>query len=247
MKVKSILVSQPEPNNESSPYFEISKKRKVKIDFRQFIHVRGETAREVRKQKIDFNKFTAVILTSRNAIDHFFRLAEEMRFHIPDAMKYFCQSEAIAYYLQKYIVYRKRKIFIGEKNFEDLVPILTKHKEEKYLLPASDALNDEIPLLLDQANLNWKKGTFYHTVCSDLSDLKDVKYDLLIFFSPSGIKSLFENFPDFKQEDTRISVFGETTSQAAEEVGLKVQIKVPTPEYPSMAMAIDHYLKDVNK
>lgn len=247
MKVKSILVSQPKPANEASPYLNLGKRNKVKVDFRPFIHVEGVPSREVRVQKVDFSEFTAIVFTSRNAVDHFFRLAEEMRFPVPNAMKYFCQSEAIAYYLQKYIVYRKRKIHIGGKTFPDMIPLLEKFKDEKYLLPSSDILKPSIPSLLDQVGIQWKRVILYKTVCSDLSDLDDVKYDILVFFSPSGIKSLFENFPDFKQDKTKIAAFGKTTVKAAADKGLKIDIEVPTPENPSMAMALEEFVKKVNK
>ena len=247
MKVKSVLVSQPKPQAENSPYYETEKRNKIKIDFRPFIQVVGIDAKEVRQQKIDFTKVTAVIFTSRNAIDHFFRLAEELRFTVPDSMKYFCESEAIAFYLQKYIVYRKRKIYIGEKVFADLVPLLKKHKDESFLLPASDVLKPDVPKLLDSLNLNWQKATLFRTVSSDLTDLSDVKYDILVFFTPSGIKSLFENFPDFVQDNTRIAVFGKSTVDQAKEMGLRVDIEVPTKETPSMTMALDKYVKEANK
>ncbi len=247
MKVKTILVSQPAPSAKQSPYFDLSAKQKVKIDFRSFIHVEGEAAREVRNQKINFSDFSAVIFTSRNAIDNYFRLAEEMRFKVPDSMKYFCQSEAVAYYLQKYVVYRKRKIYVGEKTFQDLTKIIKKHNTETFLLPCSDKLKPGIPKLLNSLDIKWEKAILFKTVVSDLSDLKDVYYDILVFFSPSGIKSLFENFPDFKQNNTRIAVFGNTTIKAAEEAGLRVDIAAPTKETPSMTMALDHYIKNVNK
>lgn len=247
MKVKSILVSQPKPQVENSPYFEMEKRHKVKIDFRPFIQVVGVDGKEVRLQKIDFQIVTAVIFTSRNAIDHFFRIAEELRIQIPDSMKYFCESEAIAFYLQKYIVYRKRKVYIGEKVFSDMVPLFKKHKDENFLLPASDVLKADVPALLDSLKLNWQVATLFRTVSSDLSDLSDVKYDILVFFTPSGIKSLFENFPDFVQENTRIAVFGTTTQKAAKEAGLRIDIEVPTKETPSMTMALDKYIKEVNK
>lgn len=247
MKVKSILVSQPQPATDSSPYHELSKRNKIKVDFRSFIKVEGVDARDVRSQKIDFSKYTAIIFTSKNVIDHYFRLAEEMRFQVPDDMKYFCQSEAIAFYLQKYIVYRKRKIYIGEKEINDLTPYLKKHKDEKYLLPSSDVLNPDVPNFLNEMNLNWERGILCRTVSSDLSDLTEVKYDILVFFTPSGIKSLFENFPTFKQDNTRIAVFGKTTVQAAKELGLRIDIEVPTPETPSMTMALEKYVKEANK
>ncbi|TPN87530.1 uroporphyrinogen-III synthase [Aquimarina algicola] len=247
MKVKTILVSQPEPKVENSPYFDLEEKEKVKIDFVPFIHVEGVDAKEVRLQKIDLSQFTAIILTSRNSVDHFFRIAEEMRFKVPDTLKYFCQSEAVAYYLQKYVVYRKRKIYVGKRTFQELSPMIKKYKNEKFLLPSSDKLKPEIPSTLDSLKVDWKQGTFYKTVVSDLSDLRDVFYDVLVFFSPSGIQSLFENFPDFKQNNTRIAVFGNSTVRAAEEHGLVVNIQAPTPETPSMTMALQKYIKEVNK
>ena len=247
MKIKTILVSQPAPSTKQSPYFNLSEKQKVKIDFRSFIHVEGEMAREVRNQKIDFSKFSAIILTSRNAVDNYFRLAEEMRFKVPDDMKYFCQSEAVAYYLQKYVVYRKRKIYVGQKTFQDLTSLIKKHKTETYLLPCSDKLKSGVPELLDSLEIKWEKAVLFKTVVSDLSDLKDVVYDILVFFSPSGIKSLFENFPDFKQNETRIAVFGNTTIEAAENAGLRIDIAAPTKETPSMTMALENYIKNANK
>ncbi len=247
MKVKTILVSQPEPKMENSPYSKLIEKEKVKVDFRPFIHVEGVDAKGVRQQKIDLSKFTAIILTSRNSVDHFFRIAEEMRFKVPDTMKYFCQSEAVAYYLQKYVVYRKRKIYVGKRNFQDLQPLFKKYKDEVYLLPSSDVLKPQVPETLDQAKINWTRGIFYKTVISDLSDLRNVYYDVLVFFSPSGIESLLKNFPDFEQNDTRIAVFGNSTINAATEAGLRIDIKAPTPETPSMTMALQKYINSVNK
>jgi len=247
MKVKTILVSQPEPKIENSPYSELEDKLNVKIDFIPFIHVDGVESREVRQQKIDLSKFTAIILTSRNAVDHFFRIAEEMRFKIPSTLKYFCQSEAVAYYLQKYVVYRKRKIYVGKRTFQDLISNIKKHSDEKFLLPSSDVLKPVIPQQLDKIGIDWKRGIFYKTVVSDLSNLKDVFYDILVFFSPSGIKSLYENFPDYEQNDTKIAVFGNSTQSAAEDMGLRVDIKAPTPETPSMTMALENYIKTENK
>lgn len=246
MKVRTILVSQPEPKIENSPYFDLSEKQKVKIDFRPFIHVEGVSAREVRNQKVDLSRYTALILTSRNAVDHYFRIAEELRFKVPDTMKYFCLSEAVAYYLQKYVIYRKRKIYVGKRTFPELVPLIKKYKNERFLLPSSDKLKPEIPEILNGLNIDWKEATFYRTVTSDLSDLRDVYYDILVFFSPTGIESLFENFPDFQQKDTRIAVFGNTTVRAAEDMGLRVDIQAPTPETPSMTMALDKYIQEVN-
>ena len=247
MKVKTILVSQPEPKVENSPYSELQNKHKVKVDFRSFIHVEGVLAKDVRAQKIDLNHFTAIILTSKNSVDHFFRVAEEMRFKIPEDLKYFCQSEAVAFYLQKYVVYRKRKIYVGQKDFIDMSALFKKYKEEKYLLPSSDQLNADIPQTLNSLKVDWTVGTFYKTVMSDLSDLKDVYYDVLAFFSPTGIKSLFKNFPDFEQNNTRIAVFGSTTQKEALEHGLRVDILAPTPETPSMTMALEKYVIEANK
>ena len=247
MKVKTILVSQPAPKTENSPYLELSEKQKVKIDFRPFIHVEGVPSKEVRAQKIDLNNYTAVILTSRNAVDHFFRIAEEMRFTVPDAMKYFCQSEAVAYYLQKYVVYRKRKIYVGERTFQDLSKIIKKHKDEKFLLPSSNKLKEIVPTILNENKINWQRAVLFNTVVSDLSDLGDVLYDILVFFSPSGIDSLFKNFPDFEQKDTRIAVFGNTTVKAAKAAGLECNIQAPTPETPSMTMALEKYIISANK
>lgn len=247
MKVKTILVSQPEPKVENSPYSRLIEKEKVKVDFRPFIHVEGVEAKNVRQQKIDLNNFTAIILTSRNSVDHFFRIADEMRFKVPDSMKYFCQSEAVAYYLQKYVVYRKRKIYVGKRTFNELIPLIKKYKDEKFLLPSSDSLKPIVPELLDELGVNWTRGIFYKTVISDLSDLRNVYYDILVFFSPSGIESLMKNFPDFEQNDTRIAVFGNSTVKAATNAGLRIDIQAPTPETPSMTMALQKYITSVNK
>lgn len=247
LKVKTILVSQPEPKVENSPYFELQNKLKVKVDFRTFIHVEGVSAKEVRAQKIDLSKFSAIILTSRNSVDHFFRVAEEMRYKIPEDLKYFCQSEAVAFYLQRYVVYRKRKIYVGQKDFVDLAPLIKKYKDEKFLLVASDQLNADVPSTLNDLKVNWTEGVFYRTVVSDLSDLKDVYYDILAFFSPFGIKSLFQNFPDFVQNNTRIAVFGTTTQKEALDAGLRVDIMAPSPGTPSMTGALEKYILEVNK
>lgn len=246
MKVKTILVSQPTPG-ENSPYFEVVEKHKVKIDFRSFIHVEGVDTRDVRHQKIDITQYTAIILTSRNAVDNFFRIAEEMRYTVPIELKYFCLSEAVANYLQHHIVYRKRKIYVGERTISDLTKVIKKHKEEKFLLPTSDQLKSEIPEALNEAGINWDRIILYRTVASDLSDLKDVYYDILVFFSPIGIESLFKNFPDFQQNNTRIAAFGKVTQDAAREAGLVINIEAPTMEAPSMTAALDNYIKEVNK
>lgn len=246
MKIKSILVSQPAPN-ESSPYLEMAKKEKIKIDFRPFIHVEGVDAKELRTQKIDLAQFTGIIFTSKNAIDHYFRLAEEMRFTVPDSMRYICQSEAIANYLQKHIVYRKRKISFGEKTFTDLLPLFKKFPTEKYLLPAADVLSQDVLKVMENATIDWTRATMYRTVCSDLSDIKIDEYDMLVFFSPQGIRSLGMNFKDFEQKDTKIAVFGATTEQTAKDEGLRIDVMAPSKESPSMTMAIEKYIRNLEK
>ena len=246
-RIRKILVSQPKPENNKSPYFDLASKHNLKIDFRPFIHVEGVSAKDFRQEKVDLGSHTAVIFTSKTAIDHYFRMAEETRVTIPDTMKYFCISEATAYYLQKYIVYRKRKIFYGNGKIQDLVEIMNKHKEETYLLPLSAAHKEEIPALLNENNFSYSKAVLYRTECSDLSDLADVNYDILVFYSPSGIKSLFQNFPDFKQNDTKIASFGSKTAKAAEEAGLRLDIMAPQPQAPSMTMALENFIKDYNK
>lgn len=247
MKIKSILVSQPKPSTAKSPYFELAEKNNIKIDFRPFIQVEGISAKEFRQTRIHILDHTAVIFTSRTAIDHFFRISQELRLTIPDTMKYFCISEATAYYLQKYIVYRKRKIFYGNGKFSDLVALMKKHKEEKFLVPLSDIHKQEIPELLDKGGFNYTKAILYRTVGSDLSDLRDVNYDILVFFSPSGIKSLFQNFPDFTQNNTCIACFGPTTAQAVRDAGLRLDIEAPTAQAPSMTMALEQFIKKMNK
>ena len=247
MKVKSILVSQPEPKADGSPYTTLANKQKVKIDFVPFIHVEGVAASDFRKDKTNPKEYNAVIFTSKNAVDHYFRICEEMRVPISNDTKYFCISEAVAYYLQKYVVYRKRKIYYGYQTMKDLIPTLKKHKTEKFLLPSSDVLKADIPEVLDKNNINYTRAILYRTVASDLGHLADVVYDILVFFSPEGIKSLKVNFPDFVQNETRIAAFGATTHQAIEEAGLRLDIIAPTPEYPSMTKALEEYIKEVNK
>ena len=247
MKVKSILVSQPEPQGGNNPYTQLADKHKVKIDFRPFIEVKGVAAADFRKDKVHLAEFKAFIFTSRNAIDHFFRMCEEMRVAVNPEWKYFCVSEAVAFYLQKFVPYRKRKIYPGTGNLAGLIPTLKKQRGEHFLLPTSDILNPDIPELLDKGNIKWTRATMYHTVASDLSDLSDVKYDILVFFSPEGIRSLFKNFPDFRQDKTRIAAFGNTTHQAMEENQLRLDIQVPTPKFTSMSQALDAYIEEANK
>jgi uroporphyrinogen-III synthase len=247
LKIKTILISQPEPGTVKSPYSDLADSTNVKIDFRPFTQVEGVTAKEFRQTRIHILDHSAVIFNSRTAIDNFFRLAQEMRVTIPDTQKYFCISEATAFYLQKYIIYRKRKIFYANGSMNDLLDIMKKHKNERYLLPLSDIHSQEIPRLLDKNGFKYTSAVFYRTVSSDLSDLKDVNYDIIVFFSPSGIKSLFQNFPEFKQNDTKIASFGASTAQAVREAGLKVDIEAPTPEAPSMTMALEQFIKNINK
>jgi uroporphyrinogen-III synthase len=247
LKIKSILVSQPKPETAKSPYFDLAEKNNVTVDFRPFIHVEGISAKEFRQSRIHILDHTAVIFTSRTAIDHFFRIAQELRLTVPDSMKYFCISEATAYYLQKYIVYRKRKIFYGNGKFADLINVMKKHKDENFLMPLSDIHKQQIPDSLDKAGFKYTKAILYRTVSSDLSDLKDVNYDILVFFSPSGISSLLQNFPDFEQNETRIACFGPSTAKAVKEAGLRLDIQAPTSKAPSMTMALEQYIKKHNK
>ena len=241
------MVSQPKPETAKSPYFDLAETNNVKIDFRPFIQVEGVSAKDFRQSRIHILDHTAVIFTSRTAIDHFFRIAQELRLTVPDSMKYFCISEATAYYLQKYIVYRKRKIFYGNGKFSDLVNVMKKHKSENFLVPLSDIHKQQIPDLLDKSGFKYTKAILYRTVSSDLSDLKDVNYDILVFFSPSGIRSLLHNFPDFEQSETRIASFGPSTAKAVKDAGLRLDIQAPTSKAPSMTMALELYIKKQNK
>ncbi len=244
MKIKNILVSQPKPADlEKSPYRDLVKKYKLDFDFHKFIKIQGVSAKEFRKERINILDYTAVIFTSRNAVDHYFRICQEMRVEVPDTMKYFCVSEATAFYLQKYVQYRKRKIFYGKQSFEQLVELIKKHKDEKFILPCSEIHKQSISTLLEKNNTNYTKAVLYKTLASDLSKIKIDNYDMLIFFSPSGVKSLFKNFPEFKQNSTLIAAFGPTTSKAVKESGLKLDIEAPTKTAPSMTMAIDQYVQ----
>ncbi len=243
--VKTILVSQPKP--ERSPYYHLEQKWDVKIDWRQFIHVEAVTEKEFRKNRLRPDEFTAIIFTSKLSIEHFFRLCEEMRVKMSMQTKYFCLTEAIANYLQKFIIYRKRKVFVGVRKIEDLKNSFTKHKGEKFLLPCSNLGAKEVVSFLKENELDYKEAMMYRTVASDLSDLSDVTYDVLVFFSPLGIESLYENFPDFKQNNTRLAIFGNSTNKAVVEKGLTANILAPTPESPSMSMALENYLKKSNK
>ncbi|WP_256001999.1 uroporphyrinogen-III synthase [Pedobacter deserti] len=246
-KVKSILVTLPKPETEKSPYFDLAKKYNLKIDFRSFIHVEGVPAKEFRKEKITLGDYSAVVFTSRNAVDHFFRICEEMRYDVPADLKYFCISESTALYLQKYIQYRKRKIFFGKQTAADLAEVLKKHSGEKFLYPCSDVATEDTMNFLQKNGYNVTPAVLFRTVVSDLSDLAEVFYDVIAFFSPSSIQSLFTNFPEFKQNNTRLAAFGSNTHKAVVDAGLIVDIAAPAPEAPSMIMAIENYIKKSNK
>lgn len=244
MKIKSILVSQPEPiDKEKSPYGELSRKYNVKIDFHKFIKIEGVTAKEFRLERISLADHTAVILSSRNSVDHFFRIAKEMRYDVPENLKYFCISESTAFYLQKYVLYRKRKIFHGKQSFAELIEIIRKHKDEKYLLPCSDIHKESMVDLLDQAKVNYSKAILYRTEASNLSGIKIDEYDMFVFFSPAGIKSLQKNFPKFKQGEKIFGAFGQSTADSITESGFSVQVMAPTKTAPSMTMALEEYLE----
>ncbi len=243
--VETILVSQPQPQR--SPFFGLAEKFDLKIDFRSFIHVEEVTEKEFRKTRIRPNEYSAIIFTSRNSIDHFFRMCEEMRIKMSEDTKYFCLSEAVAHYLQKFIVYRKRKVFVGKRKISDLENALKKHKKnESFLLPCSNLGSKQVVEYLNKEKIKFQEAMMYRTVASDLSDLADITYDVLVFFSPLGIESLYRNFPDFKQNDTRIAVYGNTTSKAVEDRGLEINIKAPQPETPSMTMALEKYIVEAN-
>lgn len=244
LNIKKVLVSQPKPSSEKSPYFDIAQKYGVEIDFRPFIKVEPLSSKEFRQQKISILDYTAVIFTARTAIDHFFHLCEELRIAIPETMKYFCMTEAIAVYLQKYIVYRKRKIFYGQTGKPDeLVTIISKHPKEKYLVPVSDVHKDDLLSMLEAKKINFAKAVMYRTVSNDFGKDEKFDYDMLVFFSPSGISSLLKNFPNFQQENIRIGCFGPSTAKAVKDAGLRLDIEAPTPEAPSMTAALDLFLK----
>ena len=248
LKIKKILVSQPQPTTEKSPYFDISEKYNVKIDFRPFIKVEPVSAKEFRTQRISILDHTAIIFNARHGIDHFFRLCEEMRIAIPETMKYFCVSESVAVYLQRYIHYRKRKVFFGATGkLPDLLTIMNKHLDEKYLLITSDVQNEETTAILDKLKTTYSKAVMYKTVSNDFGPEEEFNYDMLIFFSPIGIASLIKNFPNFVQDEIAIGCFGATTALAARDAGLRIDIEVPSPGVPSMTMGIENFMKEYNK
>ena len=244
LKIKKVLVSQPKPATEKSPYFDIAEKFGVEIDFRPFFKVEPLTSKEFRQQKISILDHTAVVFTSRHAINHFFHLCEELRVAIPETMKYFCVTEAIAVYLQKYIVYRKRKIFFGQTGkVEDLAVVIGKHPKEKYLIPVSDIHKEDLISLLEAKKISYTKAVMYRPVSNDFEDNEKFDYDMLVFFSPSGISSLLKNFPNFEQKDIKIGCFGPTTAKAIKDAGLRLDMEAPTPEAPSITAALEMYLK----
>jgi uroporphyrinogen-III synthase len=246
--VKNILISQPTPPDPiKNPYKDLSEKHGVSIDFHKFIKIEGVPGRIFRKDRVNIIEHTAIIFTSRNAVDHFFRICKEMRIEVPESLKYFSISESTSYYLQKYIQFRKRKVFHGQQNFKDLIEILKKHKDEKFLLPCSDIHKQSLPKLLDDNKINYTKAIIYKTLASDLSDIDVNKYDMMIFFSPSGVKSLLKNFPEYEQGDTKIGVFGPTTAKAVKDAGLTLNLNAPTKTAPSMTMALDQFLEKINK
>ncbi|MEM7657834.1 MAG: uroporphyrinogen-III synthase [Bacteroidota bacterium] len=245
--VKSILISQPPPSDSNSPYFRLARRWGIQVDFRKFIQVEGVSLNEFRKKGINPLDYSAVIFTSKVSIDHFFRLINEMRIEMPADTKYFCVSEATSKYLQKYIVIRKRKLFVGERRATDLIPFIQKHKNDDYLFPCSNGHRRELPKIMQEKKIKVTESVIYQTVDSDLSDLKDIYYDMICFFSPSGIRSLFSNFPDFKQNNTRIAIFGATAAKEARKADLRVDVEAPKPNMPSMTAAIEHYLKEIGQ
>lgn len=248
MKIQKVLVSQPKPATEKSPYYDIAEKYGVKIEFRPFIKVECLTPREFRKQKVVILDHTAIVFTSRHAIDHFFNLCLELRVTIPETMKYFCTSETIALYIQKYVLYRKRKVFFAATGkFVDLLPIIVKHSQEKYFIPMSDVHNDEIKDMLDKHKIHHTEAVMYRTVSNDFGPDEPFDYDMLVFFSPAGIQALKKNFPDFRQGDVAIGSFGPTTAKAVRDAGFRLDLEAPNPNAPSMTAALDKFIAEHNK
>lgn len=250
MKIKNILISQPKPADlEKSPYYEIIKKHNVSIDFHKFFRIDGFSSIDFRKEsKVRLTDHTAIIFTSKNGVDHYFRLANELRTETSDSMKYFCSTDSIAFYLQKYIQFRKRRIFYAtQNNVNDLIELIKRHKTEKFLLPCSEEHNNELSDILDANKICYVKATMYRTVSEDMTFLDIKKYDLIVFFSPAGIKSLFKNFPDFVQGETGIAVSGSSTATAAREAGLNITFEGPNAVAPSMAKAIEMFVSTNNK
>ena len=246
--VRKILVSQPKPSSDKSPYFEMEKEYGVELVFRPFIKVEGLSSKEFRQQKISILNYTAVVFTSRHAIDNYFKLAKEMRLEIPESMKYFCVTETIALYIQKYVQYRKRKVFFGKTGkIDDLLPTMAKHKTEKYLIPMSDVHDDTVKKLLDSKKLTHAECVMYRTVSNYFQPGESFDYDMLVFFSPAGVSSLQKNFPNFEQKDIKIGTFGSTTAQAVRDAGLRLDLEAPSVKAPSMTAALDMFIKENNK
>lgn len=246
--IKKILVSQPKPSSDKSPYYDIEREHNVEIVFRPFIKVEGLSAKEFRQQKISILDHTAIVFSSRHAIDHFFMLCKEMRLTIPEDMKYFCITETVALYIQKYVQYRKRKVFFGNTGkIDDLLPHMVKHKNEKYFVPISDVHNSNFFQLLENKKIYHTKGVMYRTVSNEFKSDEPFDYDMLIFFSPSGIQSLISNFPDFKQEKIAIGTFGPTTAKAVKDAGLRLDLEAPSPEYPSITAALKAFVAKANE
>lgn len=248
VKVKKILVSQPSPQTEKSPYFDIAEKYGVQMDFKPFIRVEGLDAKEFRQQKINIPEYSAIIFTAKVAIDHFFALCEEMRITMPEDMKYFCISEAVALYLQKYIVYRKRKIFFSTTGKMDgLATSLTKHNKDNFLMPVSDVHKDDITAILEEKKIKYTKAVMYRTVSNEFTEAEIMSYDMFIFFSPAGIVSLFKNAPQFEQGDKAIGCFGAATAKAVKDANLTLNCEAPLPGVPSMTAALENFLKENHK
>ncbi|MEA3497398.1 MAG: uroporphyrinogen-III synthase [Bacteroidota bacterium] len=243
MKIKTILISQPEPENLRSPFFDLADKYNVKISFRKFIQVEEIPAIEFLKERINILDHSSVIITSRTSIENFFRICEETRVDVPPSMKFFCPSESYALYLQKYTTYRKRKIFFPKRRNQSMKDVIMKHKKDNFFIPCSNISSNEIPSFLSKNNLKYSTATLYKTVSSDLSDLDINEFDVVAFFSPAGIISLQENFNGFKQNDIKIAAFGNNTKSALEDIGLSVDIEAPTPQAPSMKMALEQFIK----
>jgi uroporphyrinogen-III synthase len=248
LSIKKVLVSQPKPETEKSPYYDIAEKYGIKIDFRPFIKVDGINAKEFRSQRINILDYSAIIFTAKTAIDHFFRLCEELRVQIPETMKYFCVSESVAVYLQKYIIYRKRKIFFpASGKMEDIIIPVNKHNKETFLIPVSDVHKDDLMRLLDEKKIRYSNAVMYRTVSNDFAPGEAFDYDMLVFFSPSGISSLLKNFPTFEQKDIKIGCFGTSTAKAVRDAGFRLDVEAPTKEAPSMTAALENYLKELSK
>ncbi len=247
LKIKRILISQPEPaEGEKSPYAILANKHEIQIDFFKFFRIEGITPQDFRKQKVNILEHTAIVFNSRHAVDHFFQLSKGLRIEIPETMKYFCNSESTALYLQKYIQFRKRKISFGKTSINDLVDVLKKNKNERFLIPGSDLSSSDVPKVIEELGINYSKIMIYSTVNADLQKINILQYDMLVLFSPQGIKSLMQNFPDFQQGEIVIGCFGAATQKAAVEAGLKVDVPAPTATSPSMTGAIDDYLCALN-